>query len=81
MRAPVLTLLLCLGCDGSKYDPKAEQRQYLESNIVYFYDKQTALCFAGANLGYSSSVLTQVPCTEQVMARCDFVGSFPKSKP
>lgn len=37
------------------------------SYVIYFKDVRTNLCFASMALGYDSAVLSNVPCTPEVL--------------
>lgn len=50
-------------------------REYLPVRLAYYHDKTTGLCFAAHNLSYNNAVLTYVPCSDAVMARCAFIGT------
>lgn len=75
----ILIALALIGCDESDYKAASYEadREYLWRDLVYYHDKNTGLCFAGANLRFENSILTHVPCTEAVLARCSFIGTFP----
>jgi hypothetical protein len=56
----LLPLLLLSACDSFNSSTV--------NTISYFKDDRTQLCFAASGLGTSLGVLTNVPCTPEVLA-------------
>jgi hypothetical protein len=73
----VILLLALTGIACDIPTVSEQEREFLEANLSYYYDKRTGLCFAATNLQYNSATLTEVPCNEAVMSNCDFIGYFP----
>lgn len=46
----------------------AAERDFIKGSLTYTQDAQTGLCFAGSNLGDRDGLLTNVPCTPEVLA-------------
>lgn len=50
--------------DGKPYDKDLYEDQFFN----YVQDTRTGLCFATGRLGYGEGVLTNVPCSPEVLA-------------
>lgn len=63
----VLLAAFLIGCTMNSAPSKSDLK---ETNIVYFKDSRTGICYAALNStasdGFSSTTLTYVPCTPEV---------------
>jgi len=74
MKTLITTLIACclLACDDGpaavKEIPSAENTHYASIYFTYFKDTRTNLCFVSEGLGRNYAVMTNVPCTPEVLA-------------
>jgi hypothetical protein len=77
MKTITAILITCclIACDDGpaavKETPSAENTHYASIYFTYFKDTRTNLCFVSQALGRTYAVMTNVPCTPEVLALID----------
>lgn len=73
MKKLFVLLLFCASCTNETHDANK-----VAQGLVYFRDIRTGLCFAGWRLEYQHGLMTNVPCTPEVLS--SLVPSYLKEK-
>lgn len=65
-RMIALCAIVFVACQPPKVEEYKDTSQYIKERMHYYKDKRTGLCFIANNLGWNSSIITNVPCTVEV---------------
>ena len=66
MKYIILLSILLIGCETLTQQGIENERALIKTELSYYKDTRTGLCFAGLGVGGPAQTITNVPCTPEV---------------